>query len=244
PTANLNTGNASIVVNAGSYTDAAGNVGAQGNSPSIAIDTLGMSVSSVSFQSDMADRNAEGTRIGAYVTFLEVPVIVTTGGFPTIDLLIGSTVVKATYDPTWQQNSMMMLFRYTILAGQTDTNGYGIVANTLTLNGGTIKDASGNNASLSHLERLTGGNIVDTTAPTLIITSNKTSLKSGETATHFGRYVEQLVNGFKSIGQNGHLHADGQPTTGQFVYCFECRRHSGLCLQCQLGCQFSACHSH
>jgi hypothetical protein len=183
PTANVNSGNATVVVNAGSYTDAAGNVGSQGNTPSMTLDTLGMSVSSVSFQSDMASYSAAGTRIGAYVSFPEAPVIVTTGGLPTIDLVIGSTVVKAIYDPTWKQNSMMMLFRYTILAGQTDTNGYGIVANTLTLNGGTIKDASGNSASLSHLEILNGGNIVDTTAPTLIITSNKTSLKSGETAT-------------------------------------------------------------
>ena len=203
PTANLNTGNASIVVNAGSYTDAAGNVGAQGNSPSIAIDTLGMSISSVSFQSNMPDSNKAGTKIGAYVTFSEAPVAVTTGGLPTIDLLIGSTVVKATYDPTYSQNGMMMLFRYTILAGQTDTNGYGIVANTLTLNGGTIKDASGNNASLSHLERLTGGNIVDTTAPTLIITSNKTSLKSGETATltfTASEYIQDFNNFGPSSG--------------------------------------------
>ena len=53
PTANVNSGNATVVVNAGSYTDAAGNTGAQGNTPSMTLDTLGMSVSSVSFQSDM-----------------------------------------------------------------------------------------------------------------------------------------------------------------------------------------------
>jgi hypothetical protein len=208
PTANVNSGNATVVVNAGSYTDAAGNTGAQGNTPSMTLDTLGMSVSSVSFQSDRLSYSAAGTRIGAYVSFLEAPVIVTTGGLPTIDLLIGSTVVKATYDPSWQQNSKIKLFRYTILAGQTDTNGYGIVANTLTLNGGTIKDASGNSASLSHLERLNGGNIVDTTAPTLIITSNKTALKSGETAT-FTFTASEWIQNFNTFGPGSDIVISG-----------------------------------
>jgi hypothetical protein len=183
PTANLNSGNASIVVTAGSYGDAAGNTGAQGNTPSIAIDTLGMNISSVSWYTNASGPVSAGHKIGAFINYAETPAITITGGRPTIDLLIDSTVVTATYDPTWNQNSRMLLFTYTVLAGQNDTNGFGIVGNSFRLNGGTIADASGNSTSLAHAAQLNVGYAVDTTAPTLVITSNKASLKAGETAT-------------------------------------------------------------
>jgi hypothetical protein len=43
-----------------------------------------------------------------------------------------------------------LVFAYTILAGQHDTNGISIEANSLTPNGGTIADAAGNAAILAH----------------------------------------------------------------------------------------------
>ena len=43
-----------------------------------------------------------------------------------------------------------MLFSYTVAEGDSDTDGVAIVANKLTLNGGSIKDAANNDATLSH----------------------------------------------------------------------------------------------
>ena len=43
-----------------------------------------------------------------------------------------------------------MVFSYTVAEGDSDTDGVAISANALTLNGGSIKDASGNAASLTH----------------------------------------------------------------------------------------------
>ena len=60
-----------------------------------------------------------------------------------------------------------LVFTYTIQAGDNDTDGISIRANALALNSGTIRDAAGNNATLTH--NAVSGNAsykVDTTAPT------------------------------------------------------------------------------
>jgi uncharacterized repeat protein (TIGR02059 family) len=57
-------------------------------------------------------------------------------------------------------------FTYTVASGDNDSDGIAINANTLELNGGTIKDAANNNATLTHsavAASLT--KLVDTTAP-------------------------------------------------------------------------------
>jgi hypothetical protein len=59
-----------------------------------------------------------------------------------------------------------LVFTYTILAGQTDTDGISIDANRLTLNSGTLKDGSGNDATLTHSAVSDNASyMVDTTAP-------------------------------------------------------------------------------
>ena len=68
--------------------------------------------------------------------------------------------------------STALTFSYTILAGQTDINGISIDGNSLNLNGGTIKDASGNSATLTHSAVTDNASyMVDTTAPTATLTS-------------------------------------------------------------------------
>ena len=183
PTANVNSGNATVVVNAGSYTDAAGNLGSQGNTPSMTLDTLGLNIHQVITYNGSSQSASVGTKIGGYLFYQEATVVNTTGGLPTIDLIVGSTLVKATFVPGSPTNSQYLYFMTTVVAGQTDTDGISIVANSLKLNGGSITDASGNNTSLTHVGITDGGPIVDTTPPTLVITSNKSTLKIGETAT-------------------------------------------------------------
>ncbi len=88
----------------------------------------------------------------------------TVTGTPRIALVIGATTVYATYvnSPT----ATTSLFRYTVLAGQTDTDG--IAVGALSLNGGTIRNGSGVDATLTlNSVGSTTSVLVDTTAPTL-----------------------------------------------------------------------------
>ncbi len=85
-------------------------------------------------------------------------------GTPRIALTIGATTVQANYvsSPT----ATTALFRYTVLAGQTDTDG--ITVGALALNGGTIQNGVGTNATLTlNSVASTASVLVDTTAPTL-----------------------------------------------------------------------------
>jgi uncharacterized protein YhjY with autotransporter beta-barrel domain len=69
----------------------------------------------------------------------------TVTGTPRIALTIGSTTVYANYvsSPT----ATTALFRYTVAAGNNDSDG--IAVGALTLNGGTIQNGSGTNATLT-----------------------------------------------------------------------------------------------
>ena len=72
---------------------------------------------------------------------------VTVTGTPHLALNIGGTTVQANY--VSGSGSSALVFNYTILAGQTDTNGISIAANALSLNSGTIKDLAGHAATLT-----------------------------------------------------------------------------------------------
>nr|WP_304598782.1 fibronectin type III domain-containing protein [Geobacter sp. FeAm09] len=90
--------------------------------------------------------------------------VATVTGTPRMALVIGSSTVYATYMSG--SGTTATLFRYTVTAGQSDSDG--ITVGALTLNGGTIRNSANSNATLT----LTGvgntsGVLVDTTAPTL-----------------------------------------------------------------------------
>lgn len=88
----------------------------------------------------------------------------TVTGTPRIALTIGVTTVQANYvsSPT----ATTTLFRYTVQAGQTDADGISVGA--LTLNGGTVQNGVGTNATLTlNSVGSTASVLVDTTAPTL-----------------------------------------------------------------------------
>ena len=78
------------------------------------------------------------------VTFSEDVTI--TGG-PQLSLDIGGSTKTAAYGSTSGSN---VVFSYKVAEGDSDTDGIAIPANTLMLNGGTIKDAAENAAGLSH----------------------------------------------------------------------------------------------
>ncbi|CAN1497043.1 VCBS repeat [Burkholderiaceae bacterium] len=110
----------------------------------------------------------EGDTVTATVNFGEKVYIT---GTPQITLNLGGTLVQADYVSGSGTNAIA--FSYTILAGQTDANGISINANSLNLNGGTLKDAVGNNATQNFA--LVADNIsykVDTSAPVAVADVN------------------------------------------------------------------------
>jgi len=85
-------------------------------------------------------------------------------GSPLVQINIGGTLVSASYSSG--SGSSQVVFAYTIQPGQTDANGISIAANSLVLNGGTIRDLAGNHAATAHVAVADNANhMVDTTAP-------------------------------------------------------------------------------
>ena len=93
---------------------------------------------------------ATGDTITVAVTFAEPVTVDTTGGTPYLQLTIGSRTRNATYSST-DSTGLILTFSYTIVAEDRDNNGPSIAADSLTLDGGTIRYAgTTNDVSLIH----------------------------------------------------------------------------------------------
>ena len=124
------------------------------HSVSAQADTTAPTVSSVAISSDPDDDAESGVFLtGVYgigdsiqvtVTFSED--VAVTGG-PRLALDIGGTSKTAEYDST---DGSAVVFKYTVAEGNSDTDGIAVGADRLTLNGGSIKDAADNPASLAY----------------------------------------------------------------------------------------------
>jgi hypothetical protein len=90
-----------------------------------------------------------GDNVSVTATFSEAVIVDNSSSNPTLTLAVGDDNQTATYASG--DNSTHQVFRYTIQVGETDSNGISIRADVLALNSGTIKDATGNNAS--HTQR-------------------------------------------------------------------------------------------
>ena len=141
-------GNGSISVSARA-TDLAGNTSNAGTT-SFTLDTTSPTVTSVAITSATGIQSSTlraGAVVSVTVTMSEAVTVSAVNGKPQLTLNIGGTLVQANYA---SGTGTSLVFTYTILAGQHDTNGISIEANSLTLNGGTIADAAGNAAILAH----------------------------------------------------------------------------------------------
>jgi hypothetical protein len=141
-------------------TDMAGNTFA-GTAVSFTLDNTAPTINSVSGP-------ASGTYIiGQHLDFaVGFSEIVTATGAPYIGLTIGSTARNATY--LSGSGSSNLVFRYTVANGDSDTDGIA-TASAITLNGGTIRDAAANNATLTFTAPDTSGVLVDGIAPTVTV---------------------------------------------------------------------------
>ncbi|WP_167859624.1 S-layer homology domain-containing protein [Paenibacillus cymbidii] len=152
-------------LNGGTIADAAGNDATLtlvdiGDTNQVLVDTTASTVQSVTVPADATYvANAE---LNFTVNFSEN---VTVTGTPTMSVKVGDTVRTATYVSA--SSGTALLFRYTVQAGEEDSNGVEVVG-TLALNGGTIQDAAGNNATLT-LNGIgnTTGVLVDAIVPTV-----------------------------------------------------------------------------
>ena len=93
--------------------------------------------------------------------------------------------------------------RRAIAVGDTDANGISIAANSLALNGGTINDAAGNAATLTHSAVADNASyLVDTTAPTTPTLALGTGVSNGATsaeATQAGGVVTVTAESGSSV---------------------------------------------
>lgn len=124
-------------------TDVAGNTSATSAALMITVDTSMPSVNSVAVPGD-ATYNS-GSPLNLTVNFDENVTVDTSGGIPSIAIVVGATTRQAVY--VSGSGSSSLVFRYVVVNGDTDTNG--ITIGALSANGGTLKDTAGNNAVLT-----------------------------------------------------------------------------------------------
>jgi hypothetical protein len=145
----------------------------------------GPTVSSVVESPSTGDLNAGKTvtltlNLGAAVTVA--------GGTPTLTLNDGGT---ATY--TGGSGSSALTFSYTV--GSSDTNVASLAATAVNLNGATIKDGSGNPASLSLSGITQAGPQIDTTTPSVSsVVASGTGITAGAGDLATGSVVTLTVN--------------------------------------------------
>ena len=118
-------------------------------------------------------------------------------GAPSLTLVVGSTERQAEYDSG--TGSTVLVFRYTVVASETDGDGVVVKASSLTLNSGTIQDLAGNAALRTHnMVAPAIDQKVDTTVPAaLTMTLSRDTGSSGSDGiTKDGRVtITRLENG-------------------------------------------------
>ena len=121
-------------------------------------------VSTIAITSDPGTDNtyATGETITVGVTFSEAVTVNTTNGTPRITLDIGEQPRYAGYTGAGSATGQI-LFQYTVLVSDTDADGVSVVANSLALDGGTIRATDDStDATLTHTAMSFASHRVDT----------------------------------------------------------------------------------
>lgn len=127
-------------------------------------------------------------------------------GIPQLSLNIGGTIVQANYSSGSGTNTLK--FTYTIISGLNDANGISINANSLSLNGGTIKDFAGNNLISTHNNVIDNISYkVDTTPP--VAPSLSLATDSGSSASDGITNVSTINVGGLETGASWQYSMDG-----------------------------------
>jgi hypothetical protein len=183
---------ATLDTNGGTLQDSAGNsanttLNSVGSLTSVLVDTTVPTVSNVS--STTADGSyKEGDVVAITVTFSEA---VTVTGTPQLTLETGDS--NRTVNYTSGSGTDTLIFNYTVQAGDTSADLDYASITALTLNGGSIQDSAGNDATLTLVAPGSTGSlaankslVIDTAVPvfdTVSVTDTDIFYKAGETIT-------------------------------------------------------------
>ncbi len=153
---------AAFDTNGGTVRDAAGNdaittLNGVASTTGVFVDAIAPSVSSSTVP--VNGTYVAGQNLDFTVTYSE-PVVVT--GSPFVGVTLDSGAAQAAY--VSGTGTATITFRYTVAPGNLDTDGIA-VDSSITLNGGTIKDAAGNNAATGVTFPSTAGVLVDAVPP-------------------------------------------------------------------------------
>ena len=189
-----------LSLNGGTLKDAAGNnatltLNSVASTASVLVDAVSPAVSSVSVPSNgtyITSQNLDFT-----VNFSENVSVNTGGGTPYIGLTIGSANVNAAY--LSGSGTSALVFRYTVASGSADTDGVAL-ASSVTLNGGTLRDAAGNNATLTlNSVGSTSSVLVDAVAPSV---SSIARADASPTNSSSVEYTITFPEGVSGVGTN------------------------------------------
>uniref|UniRef100_UPI0025D1309E beta strand repeat-containing protein n=1 Tax=uncultured Pedobacter sp. TaxID=246139 RepID=UPI0025D1309E len=144
---------------------------------------------------------------------------VTVTGTPQLDITLGAASKSANY--VSGSGTSSLTFSYTVASGDLDADGISI--GTLGLNGGTIKDASDNNATLTLNNVASTANVlVDGVAPTVVIISTA-GASGGSTGTSpipftvtFSESITGFIAGDLTVGNATISGFSGSGTTYTF----------------------------
>ncbi|MBP7352984.1 MAG: DUF4347 domain-containing protein [Comamonas sp.] len=183
----------SIQLNGGSLRDLAGNDSATaltpGNSSGILVDGVVPTVASVSVP-------ANGSyKAGDVLSFtVNASEAVFASGSPRLALDVGGTTRYATL-VAGSSSGSTLVFQYTVQAGDSDSDGISVASN-LDLNGGSVKDATGNdlNPALSNAGD-TAAVLVDSTAPNVSSIERVNSNPSSNSSVSFTVTFSEDVSG-------------------------------------------------
>ena len=150
------------------------------------VDTTAPTVGTIAFTTTGPYKTGDTIGISVPITDASAVTLAGTGGSPTLTLVVGTTE-KTLTTTTTAGTITALAFSYTVQAGDTDTDGVSIKANSLTLpSGTTVRDAVDLDLVTTHTA-VAGGTsqAIDTTAPTVgTITFTTTGpYKAGDTIT-------------------------------------------------------------
>ncbi|MDP5152086.1 hypothetical protein, partial [Rheinheimera baltica] len=154
-----------LAANGGTLRDAVNNdatltLNSVGVTTSVLVDASAPAVASVSVPANAT--YVSGQNLNFTVNFNENITVNTGGGTPQLAITVGATTRQATYISG--SGTLALLFRYTVQAGDSDTDGISI--GTLAANGGTLRDAVNNDATLTlNSVGVTTSVLVDASAP-------------------------------------------------------------------------------
>jgi large repetitive protein len=179
----------------GSVRDVAGNTATDltfttPTTTSIFADTTAPTLSSVTLPAN--DTYLSGENLDFTVNYNEIVNVDTSGGTPRLTLTIGATTRYATY--TSGSGTTALLFRYTIVASELDSDGIA-VNSTLGTNGGTIRDVGYNTAPTAMGALATSNIFVDSTLPTItsVTPPSNGTYYAGEMLTLTANFSESVT---------------------------------------------------